>query len=166
MIISENLFGSQVKKKSRQSKRQFESKRRQGKLLWKFGQGFATYAFKPCPCFRQKPFISLPYSRPECTANIQPMFRVSGTERHPVVSPAAIFLSRHAILPPPNNGSRVIWAPQYLVNQHIGWWCQLIFAWGVHKLHKIPTRHPARPRNCIPCLRLKTQYSVQLQTPV
>ena len=113
ILISENLFGSQVKKKSRQSKRQFESPRGgEGKHLWKFGWRFATEAFKPWPCFRQKPFTLLPCSRPCCTTNIHPMFKVSGPERHPVVSPGSHFLSCQAILIP-NNGSYVICAPRY-----------------------------------------------------
>ena len=86
--FNENLFGSQVKKKSRQSKRQFEfqGRREGGSTYGSLGRGFATEAFKPWPCFRQKPFILLPCSRPYCTANIHLMVKVSGPERHPVVS--------------------------------------------------------------------------------
>ena len=132
-----------------------------GRHFWKFGWGFATEAFKPWPCFRQKLFISLPCSRPECIANIHSMFKVSGPERHPIVSPSSVFLSCHAILLP-NDGSCVICAPWYSVTTNIpangvDWYSTEGCTYYTRS--QLDTRRH-KTKNCIPCLWLKTLNTI------
>lgn len=87
--FNENLFGSQVKKKSRQSKRQFEfqGRREGGSTHESLGRGLLLRPSNPDPVSDKNHSFCCPIQDPTALQTcIHLMVKVSGPERHPVVS--------------------------------------------------------------------------------